>query len=235
MRYFRLLGGVLMTVCVAGAMLGSSAFALPTLLIGKTETGASTWTGTSIGNTELQSNGSAAKVPCEKATAEGTVEANKPLGSFHIHFSNCHDSLLKETCTGEGEEAGVILSLGSWHLVYDTLKAGLTGSGVAILFLVEKVKFVCKALNTKIEVLGGGMVMCLILNPEALTKTFEFHCKLRTGGTFGPEETKYDNEAGTMVSIAPLQTIENENGKIKESVQVGLGTIVYPEDTLIMI
>jgi hypothetical protein len=234
MRCFKLFGVALVAVCAVGAMLVSSAFALPTLLIGKTESGASTWSGANVGNTELQSNGAAAKVVCEKAAAEGTVEANKPLGAFHIHFSKCHDSLLGETCTGEGEEVGVILSLGSWHLVYDTLKAGLTGSGVAILFLVEKVNFVCKALNTKIEVLGGGMVLCLILNPEALTKTFEFHCKLRTGGTFGPEETKYDNEAGTMVSIAPLLSKEN-NGAAKESVQVGLGTVVYPEDTLIMI
>jgi hypothetical protein len=184
--------------------------------------------------TELQSNGAAVKMPCESAVAEGTVEAKKPLGAFHIHFKDCHDSLLKETCTGTGEETGVILWLGSWHLVYDTLKAGLTGSGVAILLLLEKVNFVCKALNTAIEVLGGGMVLCLILNPEALTKTFEFHCKLRTGGTFGPEETKYDNEAGTMVSIAPLLSKEN-GGAAKESVQVGLGTVVYPEDTLIMI
>jgi hypothetical protein len=49
MRYFRLLGAVLMAVCAVGAMLVSSAFALPTLLIGKTEEGASTWTGANVG------------------------------------------------------------------------------------------------------------------------------------------------------------------------------------------
>jgi hypothetical protein len=233
MRYFKVFGLALVVVCAVGAMLVSSAFALPTLLIGAVLEGESQWTGTNIGKTTLESNGAPAKVECTSAAAEGNVEAKKALGAFHIHFKECHDSLLSQSCTGTGEEAGVILSLGSWHLVYDTLKAGLTGSGVAILFLVEKVNFECKTGPTKIEVLGGGMVLCLIKNPETLTKTFTFACKLRTG-SFGPEETKYDNEAGTMVSIHPLESKEN-GGAAKESVQLGEGTFSPPEDTLIMI
>ena len=233
MRYFKLFGLALVAVCAVGVMLASSAFALPTLLIGNSEE-ASTWTGENVGNTELQSNGAPAKVQCEKAVGEGTVEAKKALGVFHIHFSKCHDSVLKKACTGTGDEAGVILTLGTWHLVYDTLKAGLTGSGVAILFLTGKVNFECTGNGAKIEVKEGGMVLCLILNPEALTKIFEFHCKLRSGSTFGPEETKYDNEAGTMISITPLESNLN-GGAFTESVQVWLGTTIYPEDTLIMI
>jgi hypothetical protein len=235
MRYFKLFGLALVAVCAVGAMLVSSAFALPTLLIGTTGEGASTWTGENVPGTvtTLETTGAPAKVECKKAVAEGTVEAKKPLGTYHINFKECADSVLKKACTGTGDEAGLILTLGTWHLVYDTLKAGLTGSGVAILFLTGKVNFECTATGAKIEVKEGGMVLCLILNPEALTKTFEFHCKLRVG-SFGPEETKYDNEAGTMVSITPLEAKENA-GAFKESVQVGLGTVVYPEDTLIMI
>jgi hypothetical protein len=233
MRYFKLFGLVLVAVCAVGAMLVSSAFALPTLLIGATEEGASTWTGANIGNTQLQVNGGLAKVVCTSAAGEGTVEAKKPLGTYHINFKGCADSVLKKSCTGEGDETGLILTLGSWHLVYDTLKAGLTGSGVAILFLVGKVNFTCSATGVKIEVKGGGMVLCLIANPEALTKTFQFACKLRSSG-FGPEETKYDNAAGTMVSITPLESNEN-GGAFKESVQEGTGTTIYPEPVLIMI
>jgi hypothetical protein len=232
MRDFRLLGAVLI-VCAVGAMLASSAFALPTLLIGSAGEGASTWTGANVGATEWQINGGLAKIQCKSAVGEGTVEAKKPLGTYHINFKECTDSVLKKACTGTGDEAGLILTLGSWHLVYDTLKAGLTGSGVAILFLAGKVNFECTATGAKIEQKGGGMALCLILNPEALTKTFEFHCKLRSG-SFGPEETKYDNAAGTMVSITPLEADEN-GGAFKELVLVWLGTVVYPEDTLIMI
>jgi hypothetical protein len=161
------------------------------------------------------------------------VEAKKALGTYHINFTGCKETALSTKCTGTGDETGLILTLGSWHLVYDTLKAGLTGSGVAILFLVGKVNFTCAGGAVAIEVKGGGMVLCLIKNPETLTKTFTFACKLRTG-SFGPEETKYDNTAGTMVSITPLESNEN-GGAFVESVQTGEGTTTYPEDTLIMI
>jgi hypothetical protein len=233
MRYFRLLGAVLVAVCAVGAMLASSAFALPSLLIGNAGEGASTWTGANVGKTELQLKGGAASLPCEEAAGEGTVEAKKPLGTYHINFKGCHETALGTKCTGTGDETGLILTLGSWHYVYDTLVSGLTGSGVAILLLVGKVNFECPTIGAKIEVKSGGMVLCLILNPTALTKTFEFHCKLR-GTPFGPEETKYDNAAGTMVPITPLEANEN-GGAFKELVLVGLGTVTYPEDTLIMI
>jgi hypothetical protein len=230
MRYLRLFG-VVVAMCAVGAMFASSALALPSLLIGTVGEGASTWTGESTSKTELQKkNGKT--VTCKAATGEATVEAKKPLGAFHIHFTGCKEEKLAVACTGEGEAGEVILSLGSWHLVYDTLKAGLTGSGVAILFLPAAVKFTCGGL-VKVEVKAGGMVLCLILNPEALTKLFEFHCNLR-GTPFGPEETKYDNETGTWVAITPLEANEN-GGAFEESVQAGLGLMLFPEDTLIMI
>jgi hypothetical protein len=77
------------------------------------------------------------------------------------------------------------------------------------------------------------MALCLVLNPEALTKRFEGHCNLR-GTPFGPEETKYDNAAGTWVAIAPVEANEN-GGAFEEAVGVGLASVVFSEGTLIMI
>jgi hypothetical protein len=229
MRHLRLLS-VFVVACAVGALMASSAFALPSLLIGATGEGASSYTGKSIGETELlKKNGKNTK--CTGATGEGTVEAQKPLGAFHITFTGCTGSGF--TCTGEGDNSGAILSLGSWHLVYDTLKSGLTGSGVAILFLVGQTKFTCGGL-VKVEVKSGGNVLCLIANPELLTKIFTFNCKKRAAEPFGPEETKYDNETGTWVATAELESNEN-GGAFEPSVQIGTGTDEFKEDTLIMI
>jgi len=126
----------------------------------------------------------------------------------------------------------VILTAGSRHLVYDTLSTSLTGAGVAILFLTGKVNFKCTSL-VKIELPLGGMVLCLVLNPTALTKIFETHCNKAASGN-RPLETKYYNEGGTLVSIVALLSNRN-GGAFEESTQLGLGTILYPEVALLMI
>jgi hypothetical protein len=228
MRYLGLFCAVL-CVCAVGAVMASSAFALPTLLIGPEE-GGFTWTGKEIGKveTEIKSGG---QIICQSATAEGTVEAKKPLGAYHSDGRDC--TLSGNLCTGTGDEMGTILGLGSWHLVYDTLVAGLAGSGVAVLSLGSAVKFECDGSLFKIEVKAGGMTLCLVLNPTALTKTFELHCNRRAGG-FGPEETKYDNASGTWVSITPTEASVNGSA-FEETIGVGLATIGLPQDTLIMI
>src|ERR1700681_2630897 len=100
MRYLRLFG-VMLVVCAVGAMFASSAFALPSLLIGATGEGASTWTGSNVGEPELEkANGEVVK--CKAATAEGTVEEKKPLGLFHIKFTGCKQVALGVACTGTG-------------------------------------------------------------------------------------------------------------------------------------
>jgi len=106
--------------------------------------------------------------------------------------------------------------------VFDTLGATLGAAGVADLFLVQETHFVCAGVNKLFIVPAGGMVLCLVKNPTAKTKVFEFGCKERSGG--GPEETKYYNEGGTLVSITPLLTSEAE-ATAKESIQNGIGTV----------
>jgi hypothetical protein len=232
MRYLRLFGAVLVAACALGAVVLATASALPTIL---PET-ITTWSGTNVGEitfSSLNSKSEEETFKCEKAGAEGTLEQPRPLGLYHIHIEGCKGPS-SSTCTGLGETGGTILALGSWHLVFDTLKSVLLEAGVAILFLTGKVHFVCTFLtiNELVVVLLGGMMLCLILNPTVLTKTFEFHCKKRTS-PFGPEETKYYNEGGTLVSIVGLLSAKNE-GTEGESVQVWLGAVTYGQDALIM-
>ena len=117
--------------------------------------------------------------------------------------------------------------------MFDTLGATLGAAGVAILFLLAAFHFVCNSiigekLNT---VAAGGMVLCLVVNPTALTKVFEFQCK-GSGGK--PEKTKYYNEGGTLVGIVGLKSSENE-GTATEGAQAWNGTTEYSEAALLML
>jgi hypothetical protein len=201
------------------ALMAVTAFALPTILGEST-----TFTGkkvTGSGEAVLLSLGGG-EIACKEAKgSEGTLEANHHLGLFHIAFEGCK-ALGLFNCTGLADNTGVLLSLGSWHLVYDSLAPSLVNDPVAILFLVGETHFEC--VGKLFVVPLGGMVLCLILNPTALTKVFEFHCNKNTGPR--PEETKYYNEGGTLVGISPLLTAENEK-PATESVEVALGTIEY--------
>ena len=225
MRFFKLSGVALVVLCACAAAMATSAFALPTVLIGGGEL-AKTFTGKSIGATKLETPTST--VECSSASGEGTTEAKIPLGQFHIRFAGCKDLV---ACTGSGDSSGVILSLGSYHIVYDTLKGTeLSEAGVAILYLPGTTTFNCSGF-AEVTVKSGGMVLCLITNPTALTKVFTFGC----GGSKGkPEESKYYNAGGTLVSISTLLSIVG-TAAATESDQVGEGTDEFAEDVLIMI
>jgi len=221
MRDLKLLG-VSLAVCAIGALMASSALALPTVLPEAVEN----YTGTSSGGTELVAGSTSVK--CTGATGEGTSEATSPLGLFHIHFTGCRSSGAE--CTGESENREVILSLGTYHLVFDALGATLGAAGVAVLFLVGTTKFTCGGL-VRVEVKQGGNVLCLIANPTALTKTFTFSCKARGSTTL---ESKYYNNAGTLVPISTLLTSVS-GARAVESSQIGTGINTYTNDQLIMV
>jgi hypothetical protein len=233
MSIFKPFGVALGALFAVAAVMSTSAFALPTLLVGNSERQV-TYTDRSNGETILEPIDGGMLVECVKVFSEGTTEASKPSGLFHIHFKECKGETdgVSAPCTGEGEESGAILVLGSYHLVYDTLKALLSEAGVAILFLVGTANFSCASGLVSVEVRLGGMVLCLILNPTVLTKTFEFHCKAVATGR--PEESKYYNAAGTLVSIGTL-LISLNGGTPTEAAQVGAGFLEFPEDVLIMI
>jgi hypothetical protein len=225
MRHLRLIMAALAALFALSALMAVTAFALPTIL-GEVETFTGKKAGTATAQLLKLGGG---EVSCTVANgSNGTLEANHHLGLFHIAFEGCKAEGLFN-CTGLADNTGVLLTLGSWHLVYDSLAPSLVNDPVAILFLVGEVHFEC--VGKLFVVPLGGMVLCLILNPTALTKVFEFHCNKNTGPR--PEETKYYNEGGTLVAISPLLTAENEK-TATESTEVALGTLEYPAAVLIM-
>jgi len=84
MRSLKLLSAALV-LCALGAVMVASAFALPTIL----PTTISSYTGKSVGGTELKIVGGFGSVNCSSAKGEGTIEANRHLGLFHISFEGC--------------------------------------------------------------------------------------------------------------------------------------------------
>jgi hypothetical protein len=216
MRPLKLFGLLMVAMVTAVTVFSASASAaLPKIL--PESASERTWKGASVGKTELSILGNSIPVVCNSATAEGTEEAKKPLGLFHITFKECKASFF--ACTGLGDASGVILALGKWHLVFDNL----TTLSTATLFLIEPlVHFECAG---KLFLVLGS-VLCLDLTPLTSSVTHEFHCK--TNGTLGdPEETKYWNESG-VEQKAELLSSENE-GTETMSAQSGLGTATYLE------
>jgi hypothetical protein len=228
MHHLRLIGAALTTIFVLGTVMAVSALALPTLL---PET-ITSFTGKKAGSSEieeLKANGET--IDCtEDVSSNDTVEANHHLGLYHEHLSGCTAASKLLTCTGLGESSGVILELGSWHLVYDSLAPNLSNDPVAFLFLVDTIHFECGGRLFIIPL--GGMQLCLILNPTALTRVFEMHCN-KAASANRPEETKYYNEAGALVGIGALTESENE-GTAEGDALVGLYTLTLPAAALIM-
>ncbi len=224
MKRLKLMGLVLVALCLAAIAMATTAAALPTVL--PSATSSRTWTGKSTSQIELQG---AETIQCQSATGEGAEEPSttKALGTFKLDIKECSTEVLKVkvTCTGLGESTGITLESGSWHIVYDSLSP----LGAAILYLLGAVHFECS--TTLVTVPLGSMVLCLW---KELRKalTHEFNC--RASGTKGkPELSKYYNEAGTLVSISPLLSSVNE-GTASEYASVHAGSVSYNEEVEIM-
>jgi hypothetical protein len=216
MQRFKLLGLALVAVFASAAALSTSAFsALPVNL--PAEGIERTWTGASEGKPELQQPGQET-VECEKAPAEGNEEAGKPLGLFHIIFEECKTKVSKVKCTGLGDPTGDILSLGSWHLVFDKLGTG-TELLTALLFLPEHVHFTCAF----ILVLVLGALVCLHLVPTEQNKTHSFHCVVQANGE--QEDKTYETENGGQVTAILLCSV-SEAAEVP-CAELALGKVTY--------
>jgi hypothetical protein len=202
MQRFRILGIALMTVFVLGAVVSATASAVgvEVLPLGKEEK----WTGEG-GKGSLEVLKKSEFIVCLKHNAEGTFEANKPLGKFHIDFEDCKSSVLGATCTGLGEASGTILTLGTVHMVFDKLGTG-GELGVGVLFLVEATHFTCVIPLIIVE----GQVLCLIKPINTIVKHWEIVCsKGKESGD--PGETLYWNETGTEVKMGEELLLSKEN------------------------
>lgn len=222
MRSFRLLGMMLVAMFALLAVLSTVALADETPLVLPFEAGQAL-TGTNVGKPQfINPNGT---VICESASAlETNIESNlPPLGKFHIHFKGCKDKTTGATCTGLGEELGIILVLGTWHLVWDE-KSPTFELHVATLFLIETVHFNCTAL-VLLEVKGEQL--CLDLEPEVSKTTHEFHC-FQKEGKQEDQWCKKDLSAECMELVTPILLTSVNHGTAKESAEEALGTFTYP-------
>jgi hypothetical protein len=197
MQRFRILGVALMAVFALSAVMSATASAevkiLPTL------TAEEKWTGESGSGTLEVLKGES--IVCAKDKSEGTFEKEKPLGKFHIDFEGCKTAG-GVTCTGLGEASGVILTLGTTHLVWDKLGAEL---GAGVLFLINTTHFLCLFILVTVD----GEVLCLIKPVNTLTKHFEVVCKPAAAGD--PGETTYWNETGTEVKMGEEKLLTHES------------------------
>jgi hypothetical protein len=226
LKKVKLLGVAVVAMCALSATVMSlTASALPVVL--PESASERSWTGKNIGPATLETT-AGETIPCTTASAEGTEESKKPLGAFHIHFSSCSTAGGLASCHSLGDETGIILSLGSWHFVFDTLGATLGQAGVGILFLLADVHIECA--GVLILVFAGGMVLCLITKPTTSATTHEFSCKSRAAGV--PLELTYYNETGTNVRIATLLS-SRAGGTDLESVEIAGGT--FSESTALEI
>ncbi len=195
MQRLKILGVALMAVFALSAVVSATASAALPVVLPET---AETWKGTSGSGTLETLKGT--QIVCKEATSEGTIEAKKPLGLFHIDLHGCSSSGVE--CMSLGDKNETILVLGSYHIVFDSLKP----LGTAILFLLEPVHNECP-LGGSLLILEGE-VLCLIKPIEVLTKHLEIVCDDTKGD---PSETVYWGEKGEEIKIKEgLKTIKNE-------------------------
>lgn len=202
MQRLKILGVALMAVFALGAFVSATASAEVKVL----PEAAESFKGES-GKGTLEVLKSKFAVTCQKDKSEGTFEAKKPLGTFHIDFEECTTIGGIVTCTGLGEASGIILTLGTTHLVFDKLGTGAE-LGVGVLFLVEPTHFECAGVLQIVE----GQVLCLITPVGKKANHFEITCtKGKEKGD--PGETVYWNEAGTEVKMGEELLLTKENEK----------------------
>lgn len=201
MQRLKILGVTLMTMLALSAVASATASASVTVLPENQEI---KWTGES-GKGTLEVLKSISNTACQKAKWEGTIEKGKPLGLFHIDLEGCKAAIA--ACTGLGEAKEVLLALGTYHLVFDTLGAKLSEAGIGILLLFEPLHFECGGKLFIVE----GQVLCLIKEPNKKTKHFEIKCD-RGKESGDPGEILYWNESGKEVKMGQegLLTKENE-------------------------
>jgi hypothetical protein len=223
MKRFSLLGVGLLVVLAAAAAMATSAFAvqpsnLPNTLPKK-------FTGASEGSTTY--HGSQGDIVCKSASGTGEETSNEPpLGPFHIDFKECTGPL-GIVCTGLGEAAGVILVLGTWHLVFDReVGHAFAGLTVGTLFLVNTVHFSCGAF---ILIVTEGEVLCLDLKPTEANAKHSYHCTGANATTANEEWCMGGETAEACIGewLLPKLLESFNHEPFKGATELALGNATY--------
>jgi hypothetical protein len=196
---------LLAAACATAAPLAALAFTTTALAFTEIlPTTINKFTGSNVGSGEWQTL-SGDLLSCTKETVEGTVEAKKATGSFTINWPECKSAGIGCSFTAHG----------AYKVVHDGEKEGHT---YAILFeFSPATEFECGPL---LKLRLSGSEACLILEPESVKITHEFHCK--NSGTGDAQITRYwfEGKEGTALLLLSV------NGNPSEStVAVFLGTV----------
>lgn len=217
MRRLNLLGVVLVAMLALSAFVTTAAFAVLPEHLPK-----GTWTGKNDQKEKepvptLEAS-SGTKVECEKAKGSGE-DTSDTLGKFTIDFEGCKTpSFFNAKCNTIGDGAGIILSTGEYHFVYDTLSP----LGVAVLFLANETKFEC---STFLKTTVKDHLVCLILEPEVKMLTHLFHCEQEKGKQ---KEKTYENDEGKKIEKAELLCSLN-GGAFEACAELALAEMTYKE------
>jgi len=139
-----------------------------------------------------------------KLTSELTPTSKKE-GKFHIHFteSKCKSTLDgKGNANSEGDEEGVILVLGTYHIV------GEAAHPLAWL-LLEQVHITCHGSIAKVLILVSGNVLGSLSPVGSSTKTYTLTVK--TSGE-KQEITEFVNNSGEKVKAELTTTVSEKSG-----------------------
>jgi hypothetical protein len=189
----------MMAVLVLGAVVSATASAAEPEALGAPQK----YTGTSGPGTLESLKG--LKIECKSDTSEGEIKAKEV--TTHIDFKECKGTL-GANCTGLGEASGVILTLATGKLVYDSL----TTLGVALLLTVTPVHLSCSIILLEVS----GKVLCLIAKINVASKTNEIKCEATASD---PKEVTYW-EGGTehkLTAETGLLTSENHAAAVDSS------------------
>jgi hypothetical protein len=127
---------------------------------------------------------------CQSSESEGEFTKNSLLGPFHVTMERCNGEF---GCTGTGDANGVVLWLGTAHLVYDSL----TTLGVAMLYLLAPTRLTCAS----IPIEAKGELLCLIAPINSLVLGQRVVCEETSSDSGDPKEGIYWNDKGEPINI----------------------------------
>lgn len=229
MQRVKLLGLVVMATLGLSAVVAGSAFGVEILNKRGEATENITFSGTSKKETQFSILKGFGVTKCSEVETQGAQEGKSLLGTMHLNFKGCTTNLAG-TCTGLGDAAGTILSLGIFHIYKDIVPGELV-----LLILVEHLHYLCEGgFVPKTLVLVSGMVICLFGPVGVLTTKVKVTC-LKGKERGDPGDTAYINAEGKEVKLGEEGLLASENeGALTMSAEEGEGESTLSEEAELM-
>ncbi len=200
MKRLKLLGVMLVAMCAMGLM-ATSAFALPEVSL--------TLSGSS-GPLHLNYTSPTVETTLEEAAGGRlggvgltllllTSGAVTSLGTFRADFTNVGEVKSLKKCNTLNDATGVVLTEGSFHLVYTNLSPLLMG----VLYLPKEVELKCEGFNFNVR---GSVLSSLNAAGTNATELTNVSGALLKGATAGSQQVpEFYNDAGTKL-VAKLES-----------------------------